>query len=317
MKYKSSLAILAFFVGVILFMPLFSSMSAVYGEITVPDPGSIPTDIPNVQFSDNPGTSSVTVEPTPVDTTGLNTTTETAVTPDPTPVTQPPVEEPATNTEPADTAATGTESETSTAPEATPVPLMTMEEAIAEAKQQLTEPPPVYDLTNAGIVYGMLSEGVAAWKATLQGNPNEWGIDVGGPVVSSVRPDVVPASLQTFLLQYYKDHPEVGLAFGLDGIEVATQQLADAYNQSVLDLAEKIKKESDEGSVIEGSADDTVAGDNSSTDPDVNDSSPTAVPESDVNSTTSEDVPEMTNTDNGTTDDTQAKVEVIYFGSPT
>lgn len=331
MKYKSLSAVVIIFAGLLFGMPFCSNLSSVYAEITVPDPGGT---IPAVPLPENPTTSSITTEEPPADTTLLDTTsgtaTETSVpgptavtqpVPEPTAVTQPQPEEPATNETTTQPEETNTAEETPSTPEVPQEPAMTMEEAIAEAKQQLTEPPPVYDLTNPGVVYGMLGEGVAAWKATLTGSPNEWGVDTNGAALSSTRPDVVPASLQTFLLGFYKDSPEIGLAFGLDGIASATQQLADAYNQSVLDLADKIIKDSEDGSVIEDSAGNTNAADDAAADdnntPDVNDSSDTTVPESEDNSTTSEDVPEMTNNDNGSEDTTQKKVEVLYFGNDT
>jgi hypothetical protein len=202
-------------------------------------------------------------------------------------------------------------------------PALTMEEAIEKAKDSIAEPPPVFDLTNPGIVYGMLAEGVAAWKATLSGSPNEYGIDTSSAaIVSSTRPDVVPASLQTFLLSYYKDSQEVGLAFGLDGVEQATKDLQNAYNEAVVAMAEQLVEESG-GSVAEDSAED--AADNDDDEVDVNDSSDDdeadvgneqPVPD-DEQSDTSEDVPPMEETDQSNSDDESAKVEVLYFGAPT
>ena len=203
--------------------------------------------------------------------------------------------------------------------------LMTREDAVEKAKEQLIEPPPVFDLTNPGIVYGMLGEAVDAWKATLGGSPNEWGVDLSGDVVSSTRPDFVPAELQTFLLAFYKDSTEIGLAFGPVGIGIATAELAEAYNESVRELADKLMEE-EAAAVEEGYADggypddESNVNDDTSDEPDVNDSTETDPPATDNSTETSEDTPALDDNtdDNGYDSEGTAKeVDVVYFGGPT
>ena len=130
----------------------------------------------------------------------------------------------------------------------TPEATMTRGEALEQAQNQLPEPPPVYDLTNPGIVYGRLNEGVQAWIASLGQNCDRFGNAVTDSYVTAVRPDVVPASLQAFLLQYYKDDPSVGLAFGPGGVKAATLYTQSDYNDKVNELANQLFDQSIEAS---------------------------------------------------------------------
>jgi len=151
---------------------------------------------------------------------------------------------------------------------------ITKEDAIKEAKSQLKEPGAVKDLTNPGVVYTQLSEGVSAWIASLDGNRDQFGNEITSSYVSATRPDFVPASLQTFLLNYYKDNNEINLAFGLDGVQAATKTVQDSYNNSVTKLADEI-----------------MAAGNSDSDSDDSD-----------DSDNSEDVPELDNDDDSDDD---------------
>ena len=132
------------------------------------------------------------------------------------------------------TAGTPTPTPTQTTP---PAPTITMQEAVNQAQSQLPPPPPIYDLTDPGIVYSTLREGVNAWIATLGGNTDQFGNQVTGTYVTATRPDVVPASLQAFLLQYYADDPAVGLAYGPEGVQEALLATQDDYNDRVSQLA--------------------------------------------------------------------------------
>jgi hypothetical protein len=122
-------------------------------------------------------------------------------------------------------------------------PVISREDAIKDAKAKLEEPGPVRDLTDPGVVYSQLSEGVSAWISSLEGNRDSFGNEVTGSYVTASRPDVVPASLQAFLLGYYKGDNKIGLAFGPDGVASATSEIQNAYNESVVKLADEIIEE--------------------------------------------------------------------------
>jgi len=130
------------------------------------------------------------------------------------PSTTPPTPIPTATATPTPVVTSPTITPTPTAPTTPPAPTLTMAEAVQQAQGQLPPPPPIYDLTDPGIVYGTLAAGVQAWIATLGGNRDAFGNLVTGTYAGAVRPDVVPASLQTFLLQYYNGDPNIGLAFG-------------------------------------------------------------------------------------------------------
>ena len=136
------------------------------------------------------------------------------------------------------TSSTGATSSTSTPIQVDPA--ITPEEAHEQAVSETPNPQQVFDLTNSGIVYGILKEGVAAWLASLEGNHDQWGNEVSTVYVSATRPDVVPASLQTFLLSYYKDNPTIGLAYGPEGVKEAETQLDKAYNEAIEGKADQL-----------------------------------------------------------------------------
>ena len=129
------------------------------------------------------------------------------------------------------------QTQTTTAP---PSPTITQQDAVNQAQNQIASPPTVFDITDPGIVYGQLREGVDAWIASLKGPSDSWGNQTSGVYVTATRPDVVPASLQAFLLTHYKDHPTIGLAIGPEGVESAVTQLQDNYNTNVTNLANQI-----------------------------------------------------------------------------
>lgn len=138
-------------------------------------------------------------------------------------------------------------------------PTMTREDAISAAHSELEEPGAVKDLTNAGVVYSQLSEGVSAWVASLNGNRDQFGNEVTASYVTASRPDVVPASLQTFLLGYYKGDKKIGLAFGPEGVSSATFSVQDAYNGSVVALAEDMMGEGNNSGSTPASPSDSTA----------------------------------------------------------
>jgi len=125
-------------------------------------------------------------------------------------------------------------------PTPTPTPTITQQDAVNQAQTQVAAPQTVYDITDPGIVYGMLREGVDAWIATLGGNTDNWGNTRSSVYITAVRPDVVPASLQAFLLQHYSGHPTIGLAIGPEGVTAAVTQVQENYNQAVSNLADQI-----------------------------------------------------------------------------
>ena len=139
------------------------------------------------------------------------------------------------------TSTTTSTGSTGTTTQVEPVePEITEEEAQQQALDDTAPPQQVFDLTNSGVVYGILQEGVAAWIAQMDGNIDEWGNERSSVYVSATRPDVVPASLQTFLLAYYKDNPTIGLAYGPDGIIEAEGQLEDHFNETVKNRGDKL-----------------------------------------------------------------------------
>jgi len=196
-----------------------------------------------------------------------------------------------------------------------PAPSITPAQATEQAASQVNKPPTVYDLTDPGIVYGMLGEGVAAWRATLTGSPNEFGVDTAPVAVQgSTRPDVVPASLQAFLLQYYKDNPNVGLAFGPAGVDAAIAQLQDDYNAAVSALADQI---------YQGAVANANANVNATTNTNTNTTNNTNSNDNQNNTNganNSENVPPLDNNDNGNDNNSppaeQKQIHVINFGSP-
>jgi hypothetical protein len=119
-------------------------------------------------------------------------------------------------------------------------PEITQEEAHQQAEASTPDPQQVFDITNSGIVYGILKDGVAAWIASLDGSRDQWGNEVSTVYVTASRPDVVPASLQTFLLSFYKDNPTIGLAYGPEGVKEAESTLEDAYQEAVDEKAESL-----------------------------------------------------------------------------
>ena len=129
------------------------------------------------------------------------------------------------------------QTQTTTAP---PSPTITQQDAVNQAQNQIAAPPTVFDITDPGIVYGQLREGVDAWIASLKGPTDTWGNQTSDVYVTAVRPDVVPASLQAYLLTHYKDHPTIGLAIGPEGVDSAVTQLQDDYNTNVSNLANNI-----------------------------------------------------------------------------
>lgn len=179
---------------------------------------------------------------------------------------------------------------TGTVPPATPA--ITQEEANAQAVAETPPPQQVFDIANSGVVYGLLSEGVSAWIAQLGGNTDKWGNELSTAYVSATRPDVVPASLQTFLLAYYKDNPTIGLAYGPEGIKEAETALDQHFNEVVAGRADEIYNDAVEEAQAEADAqqqqEEEEAADET-TEPDVNDS------EAD----NSEDVPPLDDNDNG------------------
>ena len=152
------------------------------------------------------------------------------------------------------------------------------EEAVKEARSKLKEPGPVRDLTDPGIVYSQLSEGVSAWVASLGGNRDAFGNEVTSSYVTASRPDVVPASLQAFLLGYYKDNCSVGLAFGPEGVTEATSFVQNSYNDSVNSLADEIMEA---GNAADDSSDDS---DNSEPVPVLDDEDSDSADDTDTNS---------------------------------
>ena len=200
-------------------------------------------------------------------------------------------------------------------------PSLTPEEATKQAQGQINAPPTVYDLTNPGIVYSKLGEGVSAWRATLKGSANEWGVDTSPVAVQgSTRPDVVPASLQAFLLQYYKDHPQIGLAFGPTGVESAVEQLQNNYNTAVSELAHNLLNNS-----ISEANNNSNNENNSNTNDNSNENNSNTSTNDNQNdnenpSNNSENVPPLDNNDNGNSSNNNdpppsKKIHVIYFGS--
>ena len=129
------------------------------------------------------------------------------------------------------------QTQTTTAP---PSPTITQQDAVNTAQNSIAAPPTVFDITDPGMVYGQLPEGVDAWIASLKGGTDNWGNQTSSVYVTATRPDVVPASLQAFLLSHYKDHPTIGLAIGPEGVNNAVTELQDNYNTAVSNLADNI-----------------------------------------------------------------------------
>jgi len=114
---------------------------------------------------------------------------------------------------------------------------MSAAEATAQAQAQLPEPPRVLDVTDPAVVYTTLADGVAAWRASLGVDCDQWGNVRGAWYVTASRPDFVPASLVAFLLQFYAGSPDVALAMGPAGVAATTVDLQDDYNHRVGELA--------------------------------------------------------------------------------
>lgn len=179
-------------------------------------------------------------------------------------------------------------------------PAITKEEANAQALAETPPPQHVFDLANSGVVYGLLSEGVSAWIASLGGNTDQWGNERSSVYQSATRPDVVPASLQTFLLAFYKDNPTIGLAYGPEGIKEAETALDKHFNEVLSGRADEIyntaveEAEAAAQAEAEAQQQEQEAADETTT-PDVNDSE--NVPPLDDNSDNGED-PEPDEVDN-------------------
>lgn len=190
-------------------------------------------------------------------------------------------------------------------------PTLSLDEAHARAVAQVAVVPRIYDMTDPGVVYGQLAEGVSAWLASLGGASDSWGNETGGVYGGAVRPDVVPASLQAFLLQFYKDSPAVGLAFGPEGVAEARARLEDGRVARINELAAGLVAESEAEAAAEAAARPTTA-------PVEPTSAPTTSPTTVAGGgETAENTPTLNGNDNATPPPTTTgkTIFVIYFGS--
>ena len=70
------------------------------------------------------------------------------------------------------------------------------------------------DLNDAGLVFGVLREGVDAWRASLGYATDSWGNQISEGYVEARRPDFVCEGLRAFLKNYYKDNPSLYASLG-------------------------------------------------------------------------------------------------------
>ena len=104
---------------------------------------------------------------------------------------------------------------------------MTMEDALAKAESEIKQPPVVYNVTDPALVYSELRPYVDQWRDSLPVPTNKWGVDTSSSViVSSSRPDFVPAKLISFIMSALAKDGKAA-ALGLDGAATARKDLED------------------------------------------------------------------------------------------
>ena len=135
---------------------------------------------------------------------------------------------------------------------------MTMEQAVSQAEKEIPPVKEVYDVTDPGIVYSQLKPYVDKWRATLPVQTNQWGVDTSSPVViSSSRPDYVPAKLITFIMGELAKENKAG-AFGVEGAVATRNDLDKNRSEQVHKRAQEILETyKEEHSPEEHSAEDS------------------------------------------------------------
>lgn len=122
-----------------------------------------------------------------------------------------------------------------TAPPSTPTtPPPDWGEKAKELEASAPPVPKVMDVTDAGLVFTQLREGVDAWRATLGGTTDPWGNEITEGYVEARMPDFVNDALQAFLKEFYKDKGIV-LVAGRQAAEATLADLQNEHNQKIVD----------------------------------------------------------------------------------
>ncbi len=147
-------------------------------------------------------------------------------------------------------------------------------ERIRQQVEQETPPvKTVYDVTDPAVVYDTLNEGVDAWLSTLDYPHDQWGNMTAPGYVAAYRPDFVPSSLMSFLIQYYKDSDEIALAMGKEAVEELSQQLEQEREEAIEEEVDRRIDELESQAAGEGAegGDAATEGDTSEDVPDLGD----------------------------------------------
>lgn len=102
--------------------------------------------------------------------------------------------------------------------------------------------PTVFDVTNAGVVFTQLREGVDAWRASLGATTDPWGNEISEGYMEARMPDFVNEALIAFLQDYYKDKGIV-LVAGPQAAEATLASLQNDHNQKIVD--ELVRQQTD------------------------------------------------------------------------
>lgn len=107
---------------------------------------------------------------------------------------------------------------------------------VSEIDSQLGALPQVMDVSDPGVVFGQLTEGVQAYFASKGGGGSydQYGNLRTGGYVSAGRPDFVDAGLQAFLADYYKDKGKVCVSGG-DQAAATVASLQQQRNDAIRD----------------------------------------------------------------------------------